>query len=104
MRVLVVGDIYGKPGRYILSELLPGILDEFSVDFTIANGENAAGGFGITENIARKIRSYGVDLMNLTSSCALPTTLRGTPGEGTASSSSRTNRPWESSTSRDARL
>jgi metallophosphoesterase (TIGR00282 family) len=61
MRVLVVGDIYGKPGRYILSELLPGIQEEFSIDFTIANGENAAGGFGITENISKKLRSYGID-------------------------------------------
>lgn len=61
MKVLVVGDIYGKPGRYILSVLLPRIQQEFSVDFTIANGENAAGGFGITENISKKLRSYGVD-------------------------------------------
>jgi metallophosphoesterase (TIGR00282 family) len=61
MKVLVVGDIYGKPGRYILSVLLPRLQEEFSVDFTIVNGENAAGGFGITENIAKKLRSYGVD-------------------------------------------
>lgn len=61
MKVLVVGDIYGKPGRYILSELLQDIQEEFSIDFTVANGENAAGGFGITENIAKKLRSYGID-------------------------------------------
>jgi metallophosphoesterase (TIGR00282 family) len=61
MKILVVGDIYGKPGRYVLSELLRDIREEFSIDFTIANGENAAGGFGITENISKKLRSYGVD-------------------------------------------
>lgn len=61
MNLLLIGDIVGKPGRFVLSELLPKIMEEFSVDFTIANGENAAGGFGITENIAKKIRSYGID-------------------------------------------
>jgi metallophosphoesterase (TIGR00282 family) len=61
MRVLLIGDIFGKPGRFVLSELLPTLLEEYSIDFTIANGENAAGGFGITENIAKKIRSYGVN-------------------------------------------
>ncbi len=61
MRILVIGDIVGRPGKYILSELLKELKQELAVDFTIANGENAAGGFGITPNIARKIRSFGVD-------------------------------------------
>jgi len=61
MRVLVIGDVVGRPGKYILSELLKKLKQEFSVDFTIANGENAAGGFGITANIARKLRYFGVD-------------------------------------------
>ncbi|MCK4575314.1 YmdB family metallophosphoesterase, partial [candidate division WOR-3 bacterium] len=61
MRILIIGDIVGRPGRYLLSEMLPKIKEEYSVDFTIANGENAAGGFGITKNIARKIHSYGVN-------------------------------------------
>ncbi len=61
MRILVIGDICGKPGRYVLSEMLTKIQEEFSINFTIANGENAAGGFGITENIAKKIHSYGVN-------------------------------------------
>ncbi len=61
IKVLVVGDIYGKPGKYTLSVLLPLLRDEYSIDFTIVNGENAAGGFGITQNIAKKLRSYGVD-------------------------------------------
>jgi metallophosphoesterase (TIGR00282 family) len=61
MRVLAIGDIVGRAGRYILSEILRDLKEELKVDFTIANGENAAGGFGITKNIAGKIRSYGVD-------------------------------------------
>jgi len=61
MRILVIGDIFGRPGKFIVSELLSGLKEEYSIDFTIANGENAAGGFGITPKIAKKIRSYGVD-------------------------------------------
>ncbi|OQX56339.1 MAG: metallophosphoesterase [Candidatus Cloacimonas sp. 4484_209] len=61
MRILTIGDIVGRPGRYILSCILSQLKEDYSVDFTIANGENAAGGFGITYNIAKKIRSYGVD-------------------------------------------
>ncbi len=61
MRILAVGDIVGRPGKYVLSVILPEIQKEFAIDFTIANGENAAGGFGITPNIARKVRSYGID-------------------------------------------
>lgn len=61
MRIFVIGDIVGRPGRYLLSEILSKIQEEYAIDFTIANGENAAGGFGITLNIAKKIRSYGID-------------------------------------------
>ncbi|TES92513.1 MAG: TIGR00282 family metallophosphoesterase [Candidatus Cloacimonadota bacterium] len=61
MRILIIGDIVGRPGRCLLSMILPQIKEELSADFTIANGENAAGGFGITPKIARKIRSYGID-------------------------------------------
>lgn len=61
MRILAIGDVVGRPGRYILSEILRDLKEELKVDFTIANGENAAGGFGITKNIAGKMRSYGVN-------------------------------------------
>lgn len=61
MRILAIGDVVGRAGRYILSEILRDLKEELKVDFTIANGENAAGGFGITRNIASKMRSYGVD-------------------------------------------
>ena len=61
MRILFIGDIMGKPGRWVLSQLLKNVRRKHEIDFTIANIENAAGGFGLTEPISRKIKSYGVD-------------------------------------------
>ncbi|MCK4353323.1 TIGR00282 family metallophosphoesterase [candidate division WOR-3 bacterium] len=61
MRVLFVGDIYGKPGRRIASELIPVLKEEKKIDFVVANGENVAGGFGITLPMFRKLERYGVD-------------------------------------------
>ncbi|MBN2565944.1 MAG: TIGR00282 family metallophosphoesterase [Candidatus Eisenbacteria bacterium] len=61
MKVLVVGDIVGKPGRTILKETLPLYLQEHGIDFVIANGENAAQGSGITENLFKEIVATGVD-------------------------------------------
>ncbi|HCK09953.1 MAG: TIGR00282 family metallophosphoesterase [Gemmatimonadetes bacterium] len=63
MRILFVGDIYGKPGRRAASELVPKLIEEREIDFTIMNGENAAGGFGITENIGSKLHAYGADVI-----------------------------------------
>ena len=63
MRILFVGDIYGKPGRRAASELVPKLIEEREIDFTIMNGENAAGGFGITENIGKKLHAYGADVI-----------------------------------------
>ena len=65
MRILFVGDIVGKPGRRAAKTLLPGLKDEFSPDFTIANGENAAGGMGITKETAHEIFKAGVDAITL---------------------------------------
>ncbi|ERP38938.1 TIGR00282 family metallophosphoesterase [Chitinivibrio alkaliphilus] len=63
MRILFVGDVFGDVGRRVLSEHLPRIKDEYCVDMVIANGENCAGGRGITPNYARKFRKYGVDII-----------------------------------------
>lgn len=63
LSVLFIGDIVGKPGRQIVKVLLPRLKEEYKIEFVIANAENAAGGFGITENIAKEIFSYGVDLI-----------------------------------------
>ncbi len=62
MKILFVGDIMGKPGRWVLSQLLRAVKEKHKIDFTVANIENAAGGFGLTEPISLKIMSYGVDV------------------------------------------
>ena len=49
----MIGDIVGRPGRNFISEKLPGLRKKFNVDFVIANGENAAGGNGITEKLQK---------------------------------------------------
>ncbi|MDI6841039.1 MAG: TIGR00282 family metallophosphoesterase [bacterium] len=61
MRVLFVGDIYGKPGRRIASSLIPILREKEGLNFVFANGENAAGGFGLTLPIFRKLERYGID-------------------------------------------
>lgn len=62
VRILFIGDIVGKPGRRAVRELLPELKSHFSIDFTIANIENAAGGAGLTEKILKELISYGVDV------------------------------------------
>lgn len=62
MRILFIGDVVGKPGRRALRELLPVLRNEYQADFIIANTENAAGGAGLTEKVAREIKNYGVDV------------------------------------------
>ena len=61
--VLFIGDVVGRPGRRILAEHLRLWREEWKVDFVIVNGENAAGGFGLTLNTVKKFRRYGVDLI-----------------------------------------
>jgi metallophosphoesterase (TIGR00282 family) len=63
MKVLFIGDIVGRPGRRVLARMLPGLRRELSVDFTIANGENSAGGFGITRETFEEIVAAGVDVV-----------------------------------------
>lgn len=63
MRVIFIGDIIGDRGRKILRYILPGIMDKFKPNFIIANGENAAGGFGITPKIADELFTCGIDVI-----------------------------------------
>lgn len=63
INILFIGDIVGKPGRNIVKELLPKLIDKYTPDLVIANGENAAGGFGITEKVAEELFSYGIDII-----------------------------------------
>ena len=60
---MFIGDIVGSPGRKAVSDLLPGLRDRFELDLVIANGENAAGGNGITPDTAAEIYAAGVDVI-----------------------------------------
>ncbi len=63
MRILFIGDIVGQPGRGAVKALLPALLSRHAVDFVVANGENSAGGSGITPRTAEEIFSAGVDVI-----------------------------------------
>jgi 2',3'-cyclic-nucleotide 2'-phosphodiesterase len=63
LRILFVGDVVGRPGRSAVAALLPVLKPELGVDFTIVNGENAAGGAGLTAEIARELRDAGADVI-----------------------------------------
>lgn len=58
--ILFIGDIVGKPGRQALSRELDRLVDRYSVDLVLANGENASGGFGLTVETARELFDVGV--------------------------------------------
>ena len=65
MRILFIADIVGKPGRAGLKRAMPELRQQHSPDLVIANGENAAGGLGITEGTAAEIYEAGVDVITL---------------------------------------
>lgn len=63
MRVLFVGDVVGRPGRRAVQELLARVRSDHQIDLAIVNGENAAGGAGLTADIARELRDAGADVV-----------------------------------------
>lgn len=63
VKLLFIGDIVGQPGRRAVKELLPKLRDRHGLDFVVANGENSAGGSGITPKVAEEIFSAGVDVI-----------------------------------------
>ena len=63
IRLLAVGDIFGAPGRRTLRRMLPRLRAELAVDLVLANGENSAGGRGVTLRTARELRDIGVDVI-----------------------------------------
>jgi hypothetical protein len=63
MRILFIGDIIGRPGREVVTTQVPLLRDSLGLDFVIANGENAAGGFGLTRAISNEFFSAGVDVI-----------------------------------------
>ena len=65
MRILFVGDVVGRSGRTAVAEYLPGMIRDWSLDLVVVNGENAAGGFGITEAIYQELLDAGADAITL---------------------------------------
>jgi 2',3'-cyclic-nucleotide 2'-phosphodiesterase len=63
MRVLFIGDIVGSPGRQIVRERLPDLVEHQHIDLVIANGENSAAGFGITPRIAEELLQGGIEVL-----------------------------------------
>ena len=63
MRVLFIGDIVGRPGRDGLAAAMPELRERHSPDLVIANGENSAGGLGITEKTANEMFEIGIDVI-----------------------------------------
>jgi metallophosphoesterase (TIGR00282 family) len=63
MKVIFIGDIVGKVGRTTLKALLPNLVDRYKIDLVIANGENLAGGFGITDKTANEVFNCGVHVI-----------------------------------------
>ena len=63
MRILFIGDIYAKPGRRAVRLLLPRLRDELQPDVVIANGENMAGGAGITQDTAKEMFRLGISVL-----------------------------------------
>jgi metallophosphoesterase (TIGR00282 family) len=63
MRILFIGDIFGRPGRKIVRERLPELVKQHNVDRIIANGENAAAGFGITGALAEELFEMGIEVL-----------------------------------------
>jgi len=63
IKIVFLGDIVGNSGRRAVRELLPLILEEYKPQFVVANGENAAGGYGLTQKVAEELFSYGIDVL-----------------------------------------
>lgn len=63
MRILFLGDMVGRTGRTAVWQRLPGFISDFRLDFVVVNGENAAGGFGITEEILQETLKAGADVV-----------------------------------------
>lgn len=65
INILCIGDVVGRPGKFVLSHALPAIVRDRQIDCVIANVENIAGGSGITPQLYEKVRRQGVDLMTM---------------------------------------
>jgi len=64
-KALCIGDVVGRPGRYVISQVLPNLIRERKIDCVVCNAENAAGGSGLTPQLYEKFLRYGVDVLTL---------------------------------------
>ena len=69
MKLLFLGDVVGRAGRDAITERLPRLIADYGFDFVVVNGENAAGGFGITEAILQELLDAGADVVTLGNHC-----------------------------------
>src|SRR5688500_6463950 len=65
MKLLFVGDVVGSPGRQVLAAALPGLREQHQPDWIVVNGENSAGGLGITAKTAKAFFAMGADAITL---------------------------------------
>lgn len=65
MRLIFIGDVVGQPGRDVVARELPRLRERYAPDLVVLNGENAAGGFGITEEIFQGFKQAGADVVTL---------------------------------------
>lgn len=65
MKFLFIGDIVGRAGRRAVRELMPDLVKEHNIDLVVANGENAAGGFGLNKKVAEELFEYGIDILTM---------------------------------------
>ncbi len=65
VNLLCIGDTVGRPGRFVLSQMLPRLVEKYDLHCIICNAENAAGGSGLTHQLYEKFRRYGVNLITL---------------------------------------
>ena len=72
MRILFIGDIFGRPGRNIVKDRLRGLVRDHAIDLVIANGENAAAGFGITPSLAEELFDLNIDVLTTGNPRLLP--------------------------------
>jgi metallophosphoesterase (TIGR00282 family) len=63
MKILAIGDVVGRPGRQVIKQLLPELRRQSGIDLVIANGENAAGGFGLSPSTAQELLEDGVNVL-----------------------------------------
>jgi len=62
-RILFLGDIFGRPGRQMVRDYLPGLVGRESIDLAVANGENASGGLGLNIDEAHELLDYGLNVL-----------------------------------------